>query len=315
MLRWGLWEGKIDKAGNKRRSNSVLVYSWISLKIPAHPMTKLQLTSVLASFFLALANCPAQDTIRVERSHHYTRKEDPNRGMLFAAKVRYAREDIVFSETHKRIEYCYYYDQQRICYGTNYWLSSDSTIDIDDIRWHFVRQGRRYFVSRYFDGTYESGYVRSLIPFETIGLFTTTTADRAITLWTTDYRTDRASNPYDKPRWIFHKTKIQGKLYEPANIDEAPTLLNGEALKPISLQRRDGCYNEPFYQVRELKFVVTETGRIINIEQSIGNIDLDFCPYYVMDLMRALIQYGPLKPAKLKGQNVAVLWTLAVDMR
>jgi hypothetical protein len=31
--------------------------------------------------------------------------------------------------------------------------------------------------------------------------------------------------------------------------------------------------------------------------------------------MRALIQYGPLKPAKLKGQNVAVLWTLAVDMR
>ena len=61
--------------------------------------------------------------------------------------------------------------------------------------------------------------------------------------------------------------------------------------------------------------MVTETGRIINIEQSIGTIDLDFCPYYVMDLMRVLLQYGPMKPAKLKGQNVTVLWTLAVDMR
>ncbi len=268
----------------------------------------------LAIFLLSVSPCFGQDTVKVEPSIHYTRAKDPIRGKAFAAKVRYAREDIVFSDTHQRIEYCYYYDGERHCHGINYRLTGDSTLDMDGETWHFSRQGDRYLLERSFQGTYESGLAQSLIPLATAGRFTTTTADRIDTLWTTDYAADQPANPYDSPRWQFHRTKIAGKIYTPDEIDTPPTLANGDTLKAIHLNRSDGCFSEPYYQVRELKFVVTQAGRIVNIEQSIGNLDLDSCPYYFMDLIRYLCQAGPLNPAKANGQPVPVLWTLPVIM-
>lgn len=271
-------------------------------------------TLFIPAFLLLVSACFGQDTIRVETSIYYTSKKEPNRGKYFASGVKYAREDIVFSETHKRIDYCYYYDNERNCYGTNYQLTSDTTLDMDGEIWNYRKQGDQYFVERYFNGTYECGFTKSLIPFETLGRFTTTTADKIDTLWTTDYSADNPSSPYDKPLWIFHKTKIKGKIYDQDKIDEPPAFLNGDPLKTIYLNRTDGCLSEPYYFIRELKFVITKEGNIVNIEQSLGNFDLDYCPYYVMDLMRYLLQSGQLKPGKLKGQNVNVLWTLKVEM-
>ncbi len=268
----------------------------------------------ITTIFLSVASCLGQDTIKVETSTYYTREKEPNRGKDFASRVKYAREDIVFSESHKRIDYCYYYDNERHCYGTTYQLTSDTTLDIDGEVWHFTKQGDKYFLERYFNETYESGFAESLIPLETVGLFTTTTTDKIDTLWTTDYAADKPSRPYDKPLWTFHKTKLKDKIHTQDKIDETPTLLNGDTLRTIYLNRTDGCISEPYYFVKELKFVITKEGRIVNIEQSIGNIDLDFCPYYVMDLMRYLLQLGQIKPAQVKGENVNVLWTLKVVM-
>jgi hypothetical protein len=265
-------------------------------------------------FLLSVSTCFGQDTIRVEASTRYTSGKEPNRGKEFASRVKYAREDIVYSDTHKRIDYCYYYNDERHCYGTNYLLESDTTVVIDEETWHYRKQGDKYFVERYINGTYECGFAKSLIPFETIGLFTTTTRDKIDTLWTTDYSADKPARPYDNPLWTFHKTRIKGKVYTKETIDEPPTLLTGETPGTIYLSRKDCCIGEPYYYVSELKFVVNNEGRIVNIEQSVGNIDLASCPYYIMDLMRHLLQLGPLKAAKLNGQNVNVQWTLKVEM-
>jgi hypothetical protein len=274
----------------------------------------LKLTLFIITFFLSVASCFGQDTIRVETSTYYTSDKEPKRGKHFASRVKYAREDIVFSDTHKRIDYCYYYDNKRQCYGTTYQITSDTTLDIDGAVWHYKNQGDKYFLERYFNGTYECGSAKLLIPLETVGLFTTTTADKIDILWTTDYAADKPSQPYDKPLWTFHKTKIKGKIYAKDKIDEQPTFMNGDTLKTIFLNRKDGCISEPYYYVSALKFVITKEGRIVNIEQSIGNIDLDYCPSYVMDLIRYLLQSGQIKPAKVKGQNVNVQWTLKVEM-
>jgi hypothetical protein len=273
-----------------------------------------KVTLFITIFLLSVAACFGQDTIRVETSTHYTSDKEPNKGKGFASSVKYARQDIVYSDTYKRIEYCYYYDNERHCYGTNYLLVSDTTLDIDGAIWNYRKQGDKYSVGRYFNGTYECGFTKSLIPFETVGLFTTTTADKIDTLWTTDYSADKPSRPYDKPLWTFHKATVKGKIYAQDKIDEPPTLLNGDSLRTIYLNRTDGCIGEPYYYVKELKFVVKKEGRIVNIEQSVGNIDLDFCPYYVMDLIRYVLQLGQTKPAKLNGQNVNVQWTLKVEM-
>jgi hypothetical protein len=220
----------------------------------------------------------------------------------------------VFSKTHKRIDYCYYYDNERECYGTDYQLIGDTALVIDEVVWHYTKQNGKYFLERYFDGTYESGMAKSLIPLKMIGLFTTTTADKIDTLWTTDYSKNEPSNPYDKPLWTFYKTQVKDKIYTQDSIDEPPTLMNGDTLKTIHLARKDGCFGEPLYFVTELQFVVTQEGRIVNIEQSMGNIDLDYCPYYIMDLMRYMLQYEQIKPAKVEGKNVNVLWHIEVVM-
>lgn len=275
-------------------------------------MTKI--TLFITTILLLVATCFGQDTIRVETSVYYTSDKEPYRGKEFAFRVKYAREDIVFSDTHKRIEYCYYYNNERYCYGTTYQLISDTTLDIDGEIWNYRKEGDMFVVERSFNGTYENGLTKSLIPFETIGLFTTTTADNIDTLWTTDYSADKPSQPYDKPVWTFFKTKVYGKIYDRDKIDQPPTLLNGDTLRTIYLTRNDYCLSEPYYFVRELKFLITKEGRIVNIEQNFGNIDMDWCPYYVMDLIRYLIQYGKINPAKVKGQNVNVFWTLKVVM-
>jgi hypothetical protein len=63
-----------------------------------------------------------------------------------------------------------------------------------------------------------------------------------------------------------------------------------------------------------VKFAVNSAGRIVNIQQHLGNIDLDYCPYYFIELIRYLVQLGQIKPAKLNGEYVNVEWALKVEI-
>jgi hypothetical protein len=267
---------------------------------------------LILMFFICGIACLGQDTIRVEPSYYYSSDKEPNRGKDFYFRVKYAREDIVYSDTLKRIEYCYYYDNERYSYGKTYHILSDSTFEIDGVVWHYQNQGDRYFVERYFNNLYERGFVKTLMPFETTGTFATMTAEKIDTLWTTDYSTDKPSKPYDRPSRIFHKSNIEGKVYTQNEIDVLPTLLNGDTLTTIHLDAIAGCYSEPLYYLSELQFVITSEGRIVNVEASQGFIDLDFCPEYFMQIVYQIYEKGQFTPAKRKGQNVNVLWKVKV---
>lgn len=255
-----------------------------------------------------------QDTIRVEPGIYYTSDIEPNRGKDFANRARFAREDIIFSENRKQIDYCYYYDNERVCHGQSYELVNDSTLSIGGVIWTYHLKGNQFLVYRCEKGAFETGYVKSLMPFEPTGLFATTSADKMDTLWTTDYSTDLPSKFFDRPTYNFYKTKITEKVFKASKVDEPCALLNGDTIPSVYLQRADGCYGEPLYTVRTMKFVVTKEGQILNVEQDDGNIDMDFCPYYVMELIKHIKQWGLLKPAKRKGKNVNALCTVAVDM-
>lgn len=276
---------------------------------------KTTLLTLLMLVFTGISSLiQAQDTIRLEPSVHYSSNIYPYRGKDFASKIKYAREDIVFSDTQKEIDYCYYYDSLRNCIQYYYELTNDSTLTINNYHWNYRKEGNSFFVYRYIDGFYESGYAKTLIPLETTSLFTTTTADKIDTLWATDYATYKPSNPYNRPTYFFYKASITGKIYPLNKVDEPCTLPNGAALPTIYLKRNDVCYGEPLYKVRTMKFIVTKDGRIVHIEQCHGNIDITFCPGYVLELTKYIKRWGILIPARRKGKNVNVAWTVAVDM-
>ncbi len=88
--------------------------SWSLLKI------------MLFSCFSLLAY--GQDTIKREASIKFSSIEFPVKSKRFISKVRYAREDIVYNPNKNRIEFCYYYDQKRICLGESYQIIKDSII-------------------------------------------------------------------------------------------------------------------------------------------------------------------------------------------
>ncbi len=275
-------------------------------------MKKPWITLVL---FLFTGILHGQDTLRPEPAIFYSSKTEPVRGKEFASRVKYSREDIVFSDTKRIIEYCYYYDSERNCFGNSYEILDGSAIKINDELWNYTKQGDKYILYRYFRGTYESGLAKTLIPLETIGSFITTTADKTDTLWETDYSIDNPANPYDHPGYTFHKTQITGKIYDETGVDEIPSFLNGDPFLKIGGKREDEqvCYGEPLVTVSSMSFIITANGRIVNIEQKRGNIDFRYCPYYAMDLVRRIYQLGPVKPAKKKGKNVNVRWTINVE--
>ncbi len=264
---------------------------------------------LVCTFFLSMLNSAGQDTVKVEPSIFYTSEKEPQRGKDFASRVKYAREDIIYSDKHRRIEYCYYYDNDRHCYGNTYNITSDSTIQVDENTWKYTLVGSNYFMEQYFEGTYISGYANSLIPLTFVGTRTTATSDKIDTLWSVNFDNSRSRRGIE-----LHKTNFYEKVFNSYEVDTPPSLLNGDSLAIIHLERTDVCISSPRYFVNEIQFVVTKSGRIVNIEQSIGNIDIKHCPEYVLDLMRYLVRLGPLRPATVKGKNVDVLWKLKVDM-
>jgi hypothetical protein len=268
----------------------------------------------------------AQDTIRIEPPHHYSSAEYPHRGMQFASMVKYAREDIIFLSTHKRIEYCYYYDTERVCYGNDYWLTGDSTLHIsmgkeqwENEHWVYKKQNdSTYKVHRLENNIYETGTVRKLIPFERAGRFVTMNESGTDTLWIADYGLEHQRSLFNNPRFSIPETAIAGEVFLPGQVDVPPRLMNGDTIQltgQMGVVFPGFCYNEPYYRVRSISFIVTKEGAIRNIRNMHGkhiHIDLS-CPYYFLKYMVAISALGKLVPAVKDGKNVNCRYTIAVE--
>ena len=161
----------------------------------------------------------------------------------------------------------------------------------------------------------EFGCTKTLIPLLTESVFVTTTADKQDTLWTIDYSEYNPYKPYfSQPKYKFYKTNVTGKIYDRNSIDRFPTFLNGDSIIEIKLPRKVLCISEPYYFLKSLSFVITEKGRIVNIEQDCGNFNWDYCPFYLIDLITKVSQFGIVKPGEIKGKPVNTKWTIKVDM-
>jgi hypothetical protein len=268
--------------------------------------------------------CFGQDTIKFEPSVFYSSKEYPNRSKAFAFQAQFAREVIMFSETKKRIEYCYYYDNERVCFGESYEILNDSVIQIkskfsDSIfeNWkHKIADNNSYLVQRKYGSYCETGTVNSLMPFLKTGKFITQHQSSKDTLWITDYTNYNFKGPYrTAPSYYFPKAKIKEKIYQDFEVDKMPTTIKGDSIFNISLARKDYCLSEPMTAVRTITFVVTSSGEIKNIEQFEGNFDLQYCPFYIMELMKQVLSIGRWIPGKVDGKNVNVKCYADIEMQ
>ncbi|MFK7904852.1 MAG: hypothetical protein AB8B69_06990 [Chitinophagales bacterium] len=264
----------------------------------------------------------AQDTLLVEPSIFYSSVEYPYRSKTFAVSAEYAREDIVFNPLHKRVEYCYYYDNQRICFGDTYYLINDSTLQIGDLSdvnheiWYYKQVApKNYKVTRYYNGLQELGQVNSLMPFLKRGQFITKSILQNDTLWGIDYSDYNIKRPlWRYPKYFFPKSKVNGKIYQDYDVDRFPRTKEECVLDTIRLARKDVCYGESLLAINNVTFIVTKIGEVKNIEQFEGGFKFESCPFYLYNLMKEIMKHAPFEPAMINNKKVNVRWYVEIDM-
>ncbi len=272
---------------------------------------KINLLSLLLQIIFCTLSL-AQDTIKMEPSIVYAKAEAPL--MTKGARTKLAREDIIYSKQHRRVEYCYYVEEQRKCWGTDYHILEDSVLVIgENERWNFRRLANgHYFVDRTKDQLYEFGEVQPLMPFIPQTPIFTTALDTKDTLWTSTYHQKKKSlgNWY----WTthFYETHITDQIYDYHQVDHPPTQLNGEPLKNILISSVVPCPSEPMKDISTVALIITKEGKIKNIEQAIGLLSTD-CPYTMQEIIAQVLTWGRVEPARRKGKKVTVRWFISVN--
>lgn len=263
-----------------------------------------------------VSNSWAQDTIRHGDRIIYSNEKKYLRSKAFYATVKYAREDIIHSPIKKRVDYCFYMDNERNCWGTNYETPNDSTLWIydnwDTIVWTYRNASHGFQLERQVGSTTISAQADSLIPFQpTIEIACGIHAD---TLWVEDYKMVEFSNRFSKPQFSYPQVTIEGEILKEDQLSTTPTLLNGDSIPVLSLKRTDYCLCEPYIWIQSLKCIVTEKGEIKNIQQHRGNVDVENCPGYFQKLQMELDSWGKLQPGTVDGKPVHSELLIEVDM-
>jgi hypothetical protein len=204
----------------------------------------------------------------------------------------YGQENIVFSENHTKVEYCYYNEDKRISYGYHYRLINDSTLYVGDTlingyqeKWTFKHlSNKNYSLYRKINGLRESGEVDCLIPLHQVRPFVATNGND--TLWeTNDFTINNRKYGYYQSN--FNVSHIDGKIYEFYEIDNPPNLLNNDTLPTINIEMIHPCLCAPMTWITSVSVIITKEGEIKNIEEALGNIS-DNCSYTMMEINRII---------------------------
>lgn len=274
-----------------------------------------RLLIVLSLLFL-IHSSYAQDTIKMQSSVFYNSAEHKDT-RSFYGYMEYAREDVVYSDSLRSVQYCYYKDSLRHCIGSLYQLKPDNVVLIstlqDTVAWMYRKQNDSlYEVNAVIDGFWYSGWASSVMPLKFKGELVTLAADKTDTLWYTTY-TYTPHFPEGNPSYKLNTTPIKGKIYKSKQCDLLPRLQDGTVFTKINWEVKNFCYNDPYYFVSRTEFVVTAEGRIRNITRA-GNLDLSCSDVYI-DFVKTLYKNLPLMAATRKGKPVNVQWGVLVDMK
>lgn len=272
-----------------------------------------KLLFIFAVIFLVIP-VRAQDTIKLQPSVFYNSAEHTDT-RSFIGYAEYAREDIVYSDSLRAIQYCYYKDSVRHCFGSVYQLKPDNVVLIstrqDTVAWSYRKYNDSlYEVNAVIDGFWYAGWASSIMPLQFRGELAAIAADRADTLWYTTY-TYTPHFPEGNPSYGLNQTPIKGKIYKSKQCDMLPRLQDGNTFSKMHWEVGGLCYNEPYYVVNRTIFVVTAEGHIRNITE-LGNLDWA-CSDVYMSFVKSLYKNLPLMPATRKGKPVNVQWTVLVE--
>jgi hypothetical protein len=252
----------------------------------------------------------------VGETYRYTQeKVDKLSGKGFLGN--YGQENIVFSENHTKVEYCYYNEDKRISYGYHYRLINDSTLYIGDTlidgyqeKWTFKQlSNKNYSLHRKNNGLRESGEVDCLIPLHQVRPFVTINGND--TLWKTNDFTIN-NRKYGYYHSDFYVSQIAGKIYEFDEVDFLPNLLNNDSLPTINIESIHPCICAPMTWITTVSVTITAKGDIKNIEQALGNISNN-CSYTMMEINRIIASWGKVKPATVNGTPVNVRWFIRIN--
>ncbi|MFZ1632562.1 MAG: hypothetical protein WAT43_01715 [Chitinophagales bacterium] len=271
-------------------------------------------TCILIFLHLAVA---AQDTVMVSKAPTYSLLQFPNYDKHFASIVKYGRTDIRYNPNHVKIEYTYFHDTLKFQKTYEYFIQGDSLLIInqgDSTYWKFRSLKDGNFAVKTSTAKYiTTGKVSTLIPFQYTGLFYHQYKATGDTLYTTTYPEILYEKNYYYYTNNYYYTYCNEKIY---SADQVTTLaqsgINGTLPDTLILERTGGYLSEPITYVRNIQFIVTSEGKIINVQQYFGNENFKIYPYYILELNEILISISPLIPATKNGKPVAMQYILPV---
>lgn len=282
-----------------------------------------KLITYITILHLALDASFAQDTMKIESSNYYSSLEYPSKGKNFYFNVKLAREDIQINDSQKRVEYCYYYDSMRTCFGTTYQLKEEKYLLFSNplfrydtnIIWQFCGVPQGFELSHEFLGTHQTAFVKSLIPFEPEKIVTYLDSNKSKVLYTIDYSGVDRRRSHQYPLFLYPQEKPAGRIFDIDQVDIPAFLSNGDSI-PTMMQfseNMNSCVSQPLMFISSVSFIVTASGEILNVMPENGNYDMAYCPYDLIPLINSIYQFGRMQPAVKNGKNVNVRYKISVN--
>jgi len=271
----------------------------------------------LGIFFSLLGlSSGAQDTIVVRESIHF--KENQHDKYFFKGfSGDYGREDIIFSDTHHRVEYCYYEDEVRTCFGHDYYLLDDSTLMVNDSTsvWHFSKVGaNNYYLTQTTDSVVKSGYAESLMPLVFSSDVFVVSPANGDTLWVEKYSYPKSYRPDGYLKIEPYFSELDGRFYEYYEVDTPPLLSNGDSIPAIDIEYLRGyCFGEPLVFINLITCIINTSGHVSGVELAFGNIEFSCHPETYAEIVTKLNNLGPFVPAVKNNQPVAVRWFVKIN--
>ncbi len=253
----------------------------------------------------------AQDTIQLDRKSIYysdTVGALNYKSSLGHHKFNYSRELIYFSSDSAKLEYCYYYNYERI-YNKDkvysFTRKKDSIIEIKcntyKEEWIYNKiNDTLYSLTQYYNNLVEKGYAKSIIPLEKTGAFFVQNL-KEDTIWKTKYID-----------YIIPEISLfNDYLIDPDSVfvivDSMPIYNHGNSDLRIDFQK-NLTINYPFFENEGicsryfLSFIIDKSGELINIKfvRSCGN------SFVERSILISIMNLKLFEPGKMKGKPVNV---------
>ena len=269
--------------------------------------------------FLISSKSYSQDTLLLDNQIKYYSESDSVDILSFYAKniyyrADYSRELIKFDNDSAKLEYCFYYDNERIFHENKIYSFKtihDSIVTVYynqySENWNYMQvNDSLFFLSRKHGNLIEKGFAKTIIPLEKLGVFNVLDSEKD-TLWMIKY-----SN-FVYPEFITYETQLNDSAFYIC--DSMPVYRNKESNFRIEFQKNLRFYSpiiesDIFCGRFLLSFVIDKNSQLKNIkfERSCGN------GYIEQSILRALGNSFNFECGYMKDKPVNIKMTFPISI-